>query len=216
MKRIVYKDKHEKIVKEIKMPVNQYFSEPDNIMGKYKTQEIYVHKELARFTIFIDPQEGHTKILNKADLQGVIIDIGQREQPGEFRHEKLFQYDRNKDLKTIFNTVFDNQNNVVVSSFTDDIENEIPYWNGTSKYYYDKSIRANDSLFECHYDDHGKLIPITVDVEELSLGDQDSIWIYNDVDGIKALMNVFNMPKVLAEFYVSSEIIPKITSPDDR
>jgi hypothetical protein len=69
---------------------------------------------------------------------------------------------------------------VIISSFTDDIENEIPYWNGTSKYYYDKSIRKDDSLFECHYNDNGELIPITIDIEELGIGDHDGTWIYND------------------------------------
>lgn len=119
-------------------------------------------------------------------------------------------------MKTILHQVFDSENNVVVSSFTDDTINEIPYWNGTSKYYYDKAIRPDCSLFNCHYDDDGNLIPIIIDVEELGLGDHDGTWIYNNEDGINELMKIFNMSRVLAEFYVSSNLIPEKTLPNSE
>lgn len=78
--------------------------------------------------------------------------------------------------------------------------------NGTTKCYYDESIRPGGTLFASYYDDDGKLIPIIIDVEELGLGDHDGTWIYDNEDGIKELIKIFKMPKALAEFYVSSDI----------
>ncbi|WP_298903495.1 hypothetical protein [uncultured Psychroserpens sp.] len=208
MKKIIYKNEYEAIIKEIELPVDEYYSEPNDIQGKYKTREIYKNEKLNEYIIFNESNKSRIEILNNVGLQEVKFVLGQREFIGEFRHEKLYHYNSDKILETIVNSVYDCENNVIVSSFTDDIENEIPYWNGTSKYYYDKSIRVGDSLFECHFNDNGELIPITIDVEELGLGDHDGTWIYNDADGIEDLMRIFNMPKFLAEFYVSSEIIP--------
>ena len=209
MKRIIYKDEQEAIIKEIELPVDEYYSEPNDIQGKYKTREIYKNEKLNEYIIFNEEDKNRIEILNYLNLQGIKIAIGQREYIGEFRHEKLCHYNSNKMIETIINLVYDSENNVIVSSFTDDTINEIPYWNGTSKYYYDKTLRPNEPLFECYYDDDGKLIPITIDIEELGLGDHDGTWIYADEDGINELIRIFKMPKALAEFYVSSEIIPK-------
>jgi len=209
MKRIIYKDEQEAIINEIELPVDGYYSEPNDIQGKYKTREIYQNGKLNEYIIFNEGNKNRIEILNYLNVQEIKIAIGYREYIGKFRHEKLYHYNSNKILETIINLVYDSENNVIVSSFTDDTINETPYWNGTSKYYYDKAIRPDDSLFECHYDDDGDLIPITIDVEELGLGDHDGTWIYNNEEGIKDLMQIFNIPKSLAEFYVSSEIIPK-------
>ncbi|WP_179008586.1 hypothetical protein [Winogradskyella forsetii] len=209
MKKIIYKDEQEAIIREIELPFDEYYSEPNDIKGKYKTREIYKNEKLNEYTIFYKGNKNRIEILTYLNLQDIKIAIGQREYIGEFRHEKLYHYNSNKILETIINLVYDNENNLIVSSFTDDTINETPYWNGTSKYYYDKTIRTNDPLFECYYDDDGKLIPITIDIEELGLEDHDGTWIYTDEDGINELIRIFKMPKALAEFYVSSEIIPK-------
>jgi hypothetical protein len=39
MKKIIYKNEHDAIIKEIELPVDEYYSEPDDIQGKYKTRE---------------------------------------------------------------------------------------------------------------------------------------------------------------------------------
>lgn len=208
MKRIVYKDDEQQIIKELEMPIDQYYAEPADIEGKYEIREIYRNGELYEYTMFIDGNRDRGQVLQDLSLRGANVALGYRESLGEFRHEKRYYYNKDGILETIFNTVYDSENNVVVSSFTDDVENEVPYWNGTTKYYYDRSVRADDNLFECYYNDDGQLIPITIDVDELGYGDHDGTWVYNDAEGIADLVRIFGMSKQLAEFYVSSEIVP--------
>ncbi|MEO1515380.1 MAG: hypothetical protein AAFV95_10215 [Bacteroidota bacterium] len=209
MKKIIYRDEKGAIIEQAEMPVDQYHTNPGWIKGKFLTKEVYKDGKLREYTIFVDDKKDFADILQDEKLQGASISIGRREQVGTFRHEKLYWHKSDKSPDTILTEIFDEGNHVIVSSFTDDIENEIPYWNGTTKYYYDTSVRADAPLFECYYTDEGKPIPITIDVEELNWGDQDGTWVYADPEGIEDLMRIFKMSKALAEFYVSSEIIPK-------
>lgn len=208
MKKIIYKDDQGSIIKEILLKTGEYFSSPKELEGTYKIRETFLNERLDEYAVFVEGHQNHNVLLDRLGFEKVKVVIGVRRYLGAFRHEKLYHYNNN-ELKTIHNAVYDPDNNVIVSSFTDDIVHETPYWNGTSKYYYDKRIRADESLFECYYDDHGELIPITIDIEELGYGDHDCIWVYNDEDGVHDLMKIFKMPRHLAEFYVSSEILPK-------
>jgi hypothetical protein len=214
MKRIIYKNEKDTVIKEIVLKKDEYFSNPKELEGIYKIREFYLNDKLDEYVIFVEGHQNRKALLDCLGFKSIKVVIGVREYLGVFRHEKLYHYDNN-ELKSIRNEVFDSDNNVIMSSFTEDVVHETPYWNGTSKYYYDKRIRADEALFECYYDDHGKLIhhgkliPITIDVEELGYGDHDGTWVYNDEDGVHDLMKIFKMPRHLAEFYVSSEILPK-------
>lgn len=209
--KIIYRNEHETIIEEKNISADEYYTDPECLKGKYKSKEIYENDKLTNFTVFFDFNIKHAEILKNKNYQGIDVSIGIRTYFGIIRHEKIYHYNSKGVLETIFNRVFNSENNVIVSSFTDDTINETPYWNGTSKYYYDHAIRPDHSLFECHYDDDGNLIPITIDVEDLGLGDHDGTWIYDDEDGINELIKIFNMPRALAEFYLSSNIIPKET-----
>ncbi|MCT4580253.1 MAG: hypothetical protein N4A35_02460 [Flavobacteriales bacterium] len=212
MKKIIYKNQKNEVIKEVDLPTDDYYAEPAEVKGAYQKKEVYKNGALVEFEVFMERDQKHSEILNNPSLKGVQISIGTRQTIGELRYEKVYCYESTKVLSTIFNTVFDKENQVIVSSFTDDIENEVPYWNGTTKYYYDSSIREGDALFECQYNDDGELIPITIDVEELGLGDHDGTWIYNDAEGVADLMRIFKMPHSLAAFYVSSVIVPPETA----
>lgn len=212
MKHIIYKDQQGSIISELKLPVEEYYAESATIQGNYSIREIYINGSLSSYALFTTPETDQIQLLNSLNTKDANIVLGWRNFMPGYRHEKLFHYNPKKVLETIVNLVFDSENNVVVSSFTEDLIHEIPYWNGTSKYYYDKAIRPDEPLFECSYNDQGALVPITIDVEELGLGDHDGTWIYSDEEGIHDLMQIFNMSRSLAEFYLSSKILP----PHDR
>jgi hypothetical protein len=210
--KIIYKDNNDRIMNEVEFEDDEYYSKVFEFKENYRVKEFYENGLLTKLIIFKNADESHTKLVNQQVKNGVKVTIGERKNVGIFKHEKLFHYDLNGKLADISNMVFDAENNIISSSFTYDLDEETPYWNGTSKYYYDTSIRKDDSLFECYYDDDGKLIPITIDIEELHLGDHDGTWIYNNEEGINELMRIFKMSRELAEFYVSSDIIPKLNA----
>ena len=101
MKKIIYKDEQEAIIREIELPFDEYYSEPNDIKGKYKTREIYKNEKLNEYTIFYKGNKNRIEILTYLNLQDIKIAIGQREYIGEFRHEKLYHYNSNKILEKI-------------------------------------------------------------------------------------------------------------------
>lgn len=171
-------------------------------------KEYFLKKVLNRQLFFVNAQESREVLAQKYGCLGIMTTIGERKVIASYTQEKLYHYDAHGVLNSIAYQIYDQAGHLIVSSFSQDLQQEIPDWDATKKYYYDQSIRPQQELFECHFDDAGVLIPIEIDVEELGLGDHDGTWIYNNEEGIQDLMQIFGMPRDLAEFYTSSTLFP--------
>ena len=204
----IFKNEADQISRENEISKDGNYSKIILSNNEIIQEEIFENGVLSRITVFIDGNQNHDSILKNDTFLGNYILVGERKTIGDFKYEKVFDYGNSHTLKSIYTVVCDKHGNHIAHSYTEDLVNEIPYWNATKKYYFDSSIRPNGSLFECVFDDDGKLIPITIEIEELNMGDHDGTWIYDDEDGIEELMQITGMSKELAQYYLSTEIIP--------
>ncbi|WP_306014645.1 MULTISPECIES: hypothetical protein [unclassified Allomuricauda] len=126
MKRIIYKNEQDTVIKEIVLKTDEYFINPKELEGTYKIREFYLNDKLDEYVIFVENHQSRKAILDRLGFENVKVVIGVREYLGVFRHEKLYHYDNN-ELKSIRNEVFDSDKNVIRSSFTEDVVHETPY-----------------------------------------------------------------------------------------
>lgn len=205
---IKYDNGFNKIIQEHETDLHDYYSKIFIKNDRTVKQEYYLNKKLKKQSIFTNEYESRESLIEKYCSLGIITQIGERAFIDGFKHEKFFIFDELGKQVEITNYIYDEGNNCICKSHTNDFIEETPVWEDTRKYYVDKSIRTQGDLFECHFDETGKLIPIEIDIEELELGDHAGTWIDNNEAGIEDLVKIFGMTRKLAAFYVSSEIFP--------
>lgn len=195
-------------IEEDEIASHDYYSRIYSLEGEVIKQLFYDKGTLTKQLFFIGQNENHDMLYKEKCLSGIMTSIGERQYIEEFKYEKLYFYDKQGVFVGFSNFIYDNNNHLIAKNFCEDMEGKKYDWDSLKKYYVDETIRVGDDLFECHFDDSGKLIPIDINVEELNLGDHDGTWIYANEEGIKDLMDIFGMSRKLAEFYVSSEFFP--------
>ncbi len=205
---ISYDNGFGKVIQENELADHDFYSKIYSVNGEVNEREYFMNGILMRQEVYVDEKANHELILKQKSCSGVSTIIGERKYIEVFKYEKLFAYDDKGTFMWFSNVIYDDRGNLISTSFSEDKDGKTYDWNGLKKYYADDSIRADDDLFDCHFDESGKLIPIDIDVEELGLGDHDGVWIYDNEEGVQDLMKIFGMKRSLAEFYTSSDIFP--------
>lgn len=205
---IKYDNGYHTPIQESEIGAYDFYSKMYIENGEVMKRQTFLNQKQNKQEFFVGEGETREMLVEQKCSMGMMTAIGERQFVEGFKHERMFYYTAEGDLVGVSNFVFDAEGNCIVTNLREDPESGEPDWEETRKYYYDISIRPDGDLFDCHFQASGKLIPIDIDVEELDLGDHDSIGVINDEEGIQDLIKIFGMTRRLAKFYVSTEIFP--------
>lgn len=134
------------------------------------------------------------------------INVLENEIFNQFKLERKFGYDLDGRLSGIAISFYNQEEELIAHGYKD--QNGDYEFDRTYKYYWDTSINPNRELFECTYDDNGKLFELYWNNFHIDDDGQESFVLLNTSENIQELMNLTGMSQELAKYYMSSEIIP--------
>ncbi|MES2619109.1 MAG: hypothetical protein V4613_14625 [Bacteroidota bacterium] len=180
-----------------------------NVNGVVKQEEEFFKGNFVRLYYYKDQNETHQQIMANFFISGKLITIIERETVASvYTLEKSFNYNANGNLAGKGNRVFDANNDLIAHEEIWDLNSNVPKYELTKKYYYDRNINPEKYLFECSYKDNGTLGLLYYNNEHFNPDEQDSEVFDDSPQDIQTLRDLTGISQDLADYYVSSEVIP--------
>ena len=169
--------------------------------------ERYFERELMGVSVY-NTELNHDTIIQNNQIKGYkwikIIETTEYEN-----NYKLF-INYNYSLNGLFNGQnihLEDHNSEIVAHGNKDSEGNYDY-DLTRKLFFDRDINPERELFECTYKENGKLWELYWNNLHIDDNGQESFVLLNNQEDIKKLIELTGISKELAEYYMSSEIIP--------
>ena len=171
-------------------------------------EERYFNNKLMGLIYYNNDRINHKAIISdNLSLGYNWIRIVEYQLFGDYKLEKAFGYGLNGALKGTDFALFDANLELIAHGYKD--ANGNYEYDRTRKYFWNRNINPDNELFECtYYEDTGELWELYWSNEHIDNTGQESFVLFNTPEDVQKLISLTGISQELAEYYMSSEIIP--------
>lgn len=180
-----------------------------NSNGRIKQMEKFYEGKLKGLIYYKDLDESHQQILDNIFVPGKFLSIVESEtRSGGYILEKEFYFSIDGMLSSRSNMLYDINKDLIAAELITDLNTGIPDYNNTEKFFYDRNVNPDEYLFNCRYDEDGRLKELYYNNHHNNSDGQDSFLLDDSPEDIQELRELTGISQQLAEYYMSPNVIP--------
>lgn len=176
--------------------------------GELRLKEKFLDGEFFLTEYYKKPNQDIADAMLEVYTPGKMVVIIESSIISNYRFDKEYIHDREGVFIERSNVLYNTQGDLIAHDYICDLITEIPEYENTRKFYYDRSLVQNHCVFDCIYNVDGTLYQLYYYNYEFDPDGQESFVLTSTPEDITTLMEFTGMSRALAEYYMSPDVKP--------